>query len=194
VISEAAQAKRRLRQTLGDRRRRVPPEVARAASQAVAHLVGSEPRVRSARWIGLYASHGDEFPSRPIFDRLASMPGSRCLPRIRGQMIEWVAVDRWEDLLPGRFGILEPTQGPSVSLGPGDVALLPGIAFDRDGWRLGRGAGYFDRAFPPDQPAPCLVGVGYAFQLVASVPHDSRDRQVDAIVSEEGWAWRTEVQ
>jgi 5-formyltetrahydrofolate cyclo-ligase len=71
-----------------------------------------------------------------------------------------------------------------------DVVLLPGVAFDRNGWRLGRGGGHYDRAFPPGAESPWLVGVGYSFQWLAEVPHDSRDRRVDAIVTEHGWVWR----
>jgi 5-formyltetrahydrofolate cyclo-ligase len=171
----------------------VPPSIASAAGAAVAALVCAEPRVRGAARIGLYAAQGGELPTRPIFEALESMVGTRCLPRVCGRAIEWLAVDRWEDLVMGRFGILEPAGQSTVSLGPGDVALLPGLAFDREGWRLGRGGGYFDRAFSPEHAAPWLVGVGYAFQCLDSVPHDSRDRRVDAIVSEEGWLWRAEV-
>jgi len=159
----------------------------------VAALVCAEPRVRGAARIGLYAAQGGELPSRPIFDALGSVSRTRCLPRVRGRAIEWLPVDRWDDLVTGRFGILEPAGEGSVALGPGDVALLPGVAFDLEGWRLGRGGGYLDRAFSADRAAPWLVGVGYAFQCLDSVPHDSRDRRVDAIVSEEGWVWRAEA-
>jgi 5-formyltetrahydrofolate cyclo-ligase len=64
------------------------------------------------------------------------------------------------------------------------------MAFDRSGWRLGRGGGHYDRAFSESPGDPWLVGVGYAFQWIAEVPHDSRDRRVDAIVTENGWVWR----
>ena len=67
--------------------------------------------------------------------------------------------------------------------------LLPGLAFDCRGGRLGRGGGYFDRAFPPGTDAPRLIGVGYAFQVIQRVPSHSRDRYVDAIVTEQGLRW-----
>jgi 5-formyltetrahydrofolate cyclo-ligase len=69
--------------------------------------------------------------------------------------------------------------------GPGDLVLVPGIAFDAQGYRLGHGLGCYDAAFPPGAASPPLLfGVAYEFQIVESVPHGSRDRRVDAIVTE----------
>ena len=69
------------------------------------------------------------------------------------------------------------------------VVLVPGLAFDRSGNRLGRGGGDYDATFPPGEVAPRLVGVAWEFQLVTDVPHGSHDRRVDAIVTERGWVW-----
>jgi 5-formyltetrahydrofolate cyclo-ligase len=66
------------------------------------------------------------------------------------------------------------------------VVIVPGLAFDAAGRRLGRGAGHYDRAFPAGrQGAPLLVGVGYAFQLVDEVPAGPHDRRMDVVVTEE---------
>ena len=68
---------------------------------------------------------------------------------------------------------------------PGDLVVVPGVAFDEDGYRLGHGKGYYDRAFAVELgDAPTLVGFGYEFQIVDAVPHDHRDRQMDAIVTD----------
>jgi 5-formyltetrahydrofolate cyclo-ligase len=146
--------------------------------------------VRAAR-VALYAATPDELPTRPLFEGLTATRTVRLLPRIRGNALEFAAVERWDELRPGRYGVLEPpADRPRVALGPGDAVVVPGVAFDASGNRLGRGGGYYDRAFPPaDGAAPLLVGAGYAFQLLESVPHDSRDRAVDAIVSEVGLRW-----
>ena len=71
------------------------------------------------------------------------------------------------------------------SVAPGDLVVVPGVAFDDDGYRLGHGKGYYDRAFAAELgDAPTLVGFGYEFQIVDAVPHDHRDRQMDAIVTD----------
>jgi 5-formyltetrahydrofolate cyclo-ligase len=101
--------------------------------------------------------------------------------------LEFFAVERWEDLRPGGFGVLEPQAvGTAVRLMPGDLVVVPGVAFDGDGYRLGHGMGYYDRAFATELgDAPTLVGFAYEFQIVDAVPHDHRDRQMDAIVTDQ---------
>ena len=171
---------------MASRRLAVPSQVAQEASQAVARAVLEEPAIRTARRIALYAAQGGELPTRPLFEALGGAC-ERLLPRIRGGSLEWASVQAWDELAPGRFGMPEPLGEAVSDPAPGDVVLLPGLAFDGEGWRLGRGGGHFDRAFPPGQPAPWLVGLAYWFQLLDAVPHDSRDRRVDAIVTERGW-------
>ncbi len=189
-----ADAKHRLRAELAAARRRVPPEVVDAAARAVAAAVVAEPRVRAARRVGLYAASHGELPTRPLFEALGELGGvTRVLPRVRPGGLEWAAIAAWGELVPGALGIPEPAGPAEPPPAPGDVLLLPGLAFDPRGHRLGRGGGHYDRAYPPGAAAPWLIGVGYAFQIVDAVPHDSRDRRVDAIVSERGWVLRAET-
>jgi 5-formyltetrahydrofolate cyclo-ligase len=183
------EAKRRLREAMASRRLGIAPGVAAAAGEAVARFVGEAPEVLRARRIALYAAAPGELPTRSVFERLVADDRPMLLPRARGGSLEWALVQDWDGLVPGRFGVPEP-RGPEVSApGPGDVALLPCLALDLAGWRLGRGAGFYDRAFPASRPGPLLVGSGFEFQRVEVVPHDSRDRRVDAIVTERGWRW-----
>ena len=161
-----------------------------AAAASLADAVLEEPRIRRAERIALYAALGDEISTRTLFETLRSLSIVRLLPRLDGPALAWGRAEEWDALAAGRFGILEPVERRAEVLRPNDIVLLPGVAFDRNGWRLGRGGGHYDRAFPPGAESPWLVGVGYAFQWLAEVPHDSRDRRVDAIVTEHGWVWR----
>jgi 5-formyltetrahydrofolate cyclo-ligase len=183
--------KRRLRRELCARRRGLSAAAALAAGRAVADHLLAEPALLRAARVALYAAMPDELPTRPLFDGLAATRAVRLLPRIRADALEFAAVESWDELRPGRYGVLEPpVDRGRVALGAGDVVVVPGVAFDASGNRLGRGGGYYDRAFAPGHgAAPLLVGVAYAFQLLDSVPHDSRDRAVDAIVSEVGLRW-----
>ena len=150
-----------------------------------------EKRVRGANRVALYAASAGELPTRMIFEALGSIRAVRLLPRLEGEQMIWARVEDWDELAPDRFGIPSPASPPiEDGLNRGDVVLAPGVAFDRAGWRLGRGGGHYDRAFREANDAPWLVGVGFAFQWIADVPHDSRDRRVDAIVTEHGWVWR----
>jgi len=154
----------------------------------VADRLLADPGVRGANRVALYAALPDELPTRPLFEALRSA-GVRCLlPRIRDGGLSFVAVAEWEALAPGKYGVLAPPPDLAAEqLAPGDVAIVPGVAFDRRGNRLGRGGGHYDRTFA--EAGPHLIGAGYALQIVPEVPVDSRDRSMDAIVTERELRW-----
>jgi 5-formyltetrahydrofolate cyclo-ligase len=191
MSSDLAAAKRQLRRTIAEWRQAVTPAVARAAARAVADHLLADPRVCAAPRVALYAALPDELPTRPLFEDLGALGKVRLLPRIRNEEIEFVAVESWAELRPGFFGVFEPPDGHLlVEPDAGDVAVVPGVAFDERGQRLGRGRGYYDRAFSGARGAlPRLIGAGYEVQIVPAVPHDSRDRSMDAIVTERGLRW-----
>ncbi|WP_035067963.1 5-formyltetrahydrofolate cyclo-ligase [Nitratidesulfovibrio termitidis] len=105
------------------------------------------------------------------------------------------------DLKPGRYGIAEPdparcpaidmdaAPGSASSFAP-DLAVIPGVAFDLQGNRLGHGAGYYDRFLAhPAMARTALVGLAYAFQIVPALPVAPWDRPVHALCTEEGLTW-----
>ena len=182
-------AKRRLRQSLGAQRCAVARGDAETAAESAARHLLSDSSLLAADRVAVYAALRDELPTRALLDGLAATGKVLLLPRVDPDgRLAFCAVERWADLVRGPLGVLGPPEGSaSIQLGRGDVAIVPGVAFDPEGWRLGRGGGYYDRAFPPDAAnPPLLYGLGYEFQVVASVPHDSRDRRMDAIVTERG--------
>jgi 5-formyltetrahydrofolate cyclo-ligase len=85
--------------------------------------------------------------------------------------------------------VLEPPAAhPGSALGAGDLVLVPGLAFDREGHRLGRGGGWWDRTLGAARGAALTaVGVGFAFQLLETVPHGAGDEALDAVLTEDGW-------
>ena len=159
MSADLASDKRRLRRILSERRRAVPPaEAARVASRIASRLLG-EPVVRSARRVALYAALPGEVPSRPLFDALVAL-GLPCLfPRaLELHALEFAVVTDWSELRPGRYGVLEPPAQAAVTRPEeGDLVLVPGVAFDRAGNRLGRGQGCYDRAFPAVRAAPAAA-------------------------------------
>jgi 5-formyltetrahydrofolate cyclo-ligase len=187
---DLADRKRRLRRELRPRLRAVPPGAAAEASRrAAAHLAAS-PELAGARRVILYAALPDELPSRPLFDAVLDAGRPTCLPRPGPRaLLEVAPVARWEDLRPGRYGVLEPPAAhPGSGLAPGDLVLVPGLAFDRAGRRLGRGRGWWDRTLGAARGVELTaVGVGFAFQLLEGVPHGPGDQALHAILTEDGW-------
>ena len=187
---ELAERKRRLRRELRQRLRAVAPgQAAEASRRAAAHLAAS-PELAGARRVILYAALADELPSRPLFDVVLDAGRPALLPKPGpGATLEVSPVAHWEELAPGRYGVLEPAAAsPGSALAPGDLILVPGLAFDREGHRLGRGRGWWDRTLAAARGVELTaVGVGFAFQVVEAVPHGPGDQALDAILTEDGW-------
>jgi len=184
--------KRRLRRQAGARRRALTAAAADAVAARVCEHLLAERAIGEARRVAMYAALPDEIPTRPLFEALRCAGTPCLLPRVApGRRLVFGLVDRWENLHPGGYGVLEPPEGsPLLEPGEGDVVIIPGIAFDRAGRRLGRGAGYYDRTFPPSgRRPPLLVGVACEAQILESVPADSHDRAMDAIVTERAFQW-----
>jgi 5-formyltetrahydrofolate cyclo-ligase len=156
----------------------------------VARHVWAELLRRPFARVALYAALPDELPLSALFERLCAAGRRPLLPRIRGEALEFAPIRSPGDLRAGPYGVLQPPPGvPPLALRPEDVVLLPGVAFDRAGHRLGRGGGYYDRTFRSACPGPLRIGSGYEFQICSEVPHGSQDRCVDGIVTECGMLW-----
>jgi len=76
-----------------------------------------------------------------------------------------------------------PAAAPAEALGPDTLVLVPGVAFDAEGGRLGRGGGAWDRALA-DSRGAVIFGVGYEMQVVERVPREAHDRPMQALVTE----------
>lgn len=93
-------------------------------------------------------------------------------------------------LVPGPFGVLSPevSKCPPLDASELGIVLLPGLAFSiRNGARLGRGKGYYDRVLTRLSPGARAIGVGFSVQMIESVPREPHDVCVGSLVSEEGW-------
>ena len=178
--------KRQLRSAMSARRRAVPAEASNSAARRVALQLSRTEEFEAAPRVALYADHAGELPTRACFDAVLQAGKILLLPRMgAGRRLDFCRIERWEELRAGRYGVLEPPPGsPVIDPVAADLVLVPGLAFDSRGRRLGRGEGCYDATFPPGDPAPRLFGVGFEFQLVESVPHASHDRDMDAIVTE----------
>ncbi len=190
--SDLAAEKRRVRRSLAQLRRSVLPDEAERAAGSIASRLLAEAAVRRARRIALYAALADEVPTRRLFDALCSLRQPLLFPRVQpDDQLAFAVVNDWSELRPGRYGVLEPPVS-AIAIAPeeGDLVLVPGVAFDRAGNRLGRGKGFYDRAFPVAAPRrPLLMGIAYAIQLLEAVPHAAGDRPMDAVVTENALHW-----
>jgi 5-formyltetrahydrofolate cyclo-ligase len=167
--------------------RALPPAERAAAQARIEARVWEVPEVAAARTLLIYASLPEEVATDGIADearrRGITLVYPRCLP---GGVMTLHAVDSADALRPGRFGIREPDADACPIRQPEeiDAALIPGLAWDRAGHRLGRGAGYYDRLLAHLDWRGFRCGLFFAAQETPSVPHEPWDIHLDAIVTE----------
>lgn len=167
-----------------------PEERQRLSRLAAAHLLKSD-AWRKANIVALYMAVRGETDCSALFEDALALNKTVLLPvcsRVeKGRMI-FAACSGPDDLEPGPYGIAEPrtsTPGPQA-----DLMVIPGFAFDRLGYRLGAGGGYYDR-FLADaaMTAPLRVGLCYAFQITNALPRDRWDMPMHALCCEQGLLW-----
>lgn len=175
--------KARIRREVRERLRGVSRLAWRVAADAVAGLIGRHPAWTRAGIVGGYVPLSDELDLSDLL-RQALAEGRRvAVPSfdpgsglyLYREIRDWAA-----DLRPGRFGIGEPgVECPPVPVTSLDFALVPGIAFDGLGGRLGRGKGFYDRLL--GQAVGVTCGVGLDEQFLARVPVEAHDIRMNLI-------------
>jgi 5-formyltetrahydrofolate cyclo-ligase len=161
-----------------------------AAAAALCAAAMADPRVRAARRVALYLSLRSEPGTHPLLQALHTAGIEAVLPVQRtDRCLDWTAWAGPEALTRGPHGIAEP-HGPR--LGPdawaeADVALVPGLLAGRDGNRLGRGAGYYDRSLARCRPGGLLAVVVFAEEVVDTVPHLAHDATFDLALTPDGF-------
>ncbi|WP_420093299.1 5-formyltetrahydrofolate cyclo-ligase [Mycolicibacter nonchromogenicus] len=173
-------AKSVLRARLLAGRRAVPPDVHDAEAAALAaHL---ERLVDEGTTVCAYVPVGSEPGSAAMLARLAGRGARVLLPVVRTSDDGTPMALLWGEYRPdaltsARFGLLEPPQPwlPAEALGEAEVIVVPALAVDRRGTRLGRGAGFYDRSLRWRRPATPLVAVVRDAELVDALPADAHD-------------------
>jgi 5-formyltetrahydrofolate cyclo-ligase len=158
-----------------------PPNAQDRAQQRLLGLV----EARSARTVCLYSAIGSEVPTDRVSRALSAGGAILAYPRVRGSQLELFGVGDPSELRPGYRGIREPPAGAlPVELAEVDLFVVPGIAFDRRGNRLGRGGGHYDRLLQAAGPRAHRIGLCYAERVLEELPVAPWDRPVQCIVTE----------
>lgn len=154
-----------------------------ARSEAIMARLESDERFLAARTVLAYHSLPDEVDTHALIDRWYRRK-LILLPVVCGDTLRLRRYVGPEQMRTSSFRIEEPTGDDFTSYGAIDLALVPGMAFDAAGHRLGRGRGYYDRLFAhPAFSAVCKIGLCFDFQLLPQVPVESTDVPVDCVLS-----------
>lgn len=139
---------------------------------------------QTARCIALYHALPGEVQTAPWLERWRAMGKRLALPLVAGDDLLLLPYDGPASLVPGAFGIMEPAlvAGARSIEDEVDLVIVPGVAFDRQLNRLGRGRGFYDRLLATLRVPK--IGICFHFQLFDEIPAESFDRRMDVIVSE----------
>jgi 5-formyltetrahydrofolate cyclo-ligase len=176
--------KRALRREIVERRDALPAERRRAASRRIADRVLGLPDVVGAGTVMAFWSFGSEVQTAELLERLHRAGKRVALPRVEEGEVVAVAYAPGGPVTAAHFGAMEPLGADVVPPEDVDVVLVPGVAFDRRGARVGYGGGFYDRFLPRRRPGVPAIAIAFSVQLVDEVPEGGMDRRVDAIVTE----------
>jgi 5-formyltetrahydrofolate cyclo-ligase len=188
--AEVLRHKAELRSLARRRRRELPDKDLR--SRQIWEWLRAMPGYAAAAAVMLYLDFGDEVRTRPFLPDLWREGKQTLVPYCEGLDLRLFRLEDPGELAAGTLGILEPRQelrgrgDRRAEPAELDLVLLPGVAFDRSGRRLGQGRGYYDRFLPRVRPAAPLVALAFDCQVFDRVPALPHDVPVDRIVTESG--------
>lgn len=175
--------KQRLRRRMLERRGSLPAAEAEGLGALAQRHVIEMGEFQSARSVGLYHPLGSEVRTDLMAEAAWGQGKKVSLPRTEGNMIRFYEYRKGDDLTEGRFGVMEPA--PARHAMELDLVVIPGVAFDAKGCRIGYGKGFYDR-FLAQWPATFSVGLAYSFQVVKELPRGRFDRKLGALATDDG--------
>lgn len=163
----------------------VSPELRVQAGLELAQLVQGQWPDRA---LLAYASTGSEVDTWPLLRQTWARGQRLWLPLVSDQQLRWYGIDGEDQLRPGYHSILEPDPDIAEAGLPADpmLILVPGLAFTRDGGRLGQGGGFYDRALcglRSEGRDILALGLAFACQVLPALPRGSHDQDVDMLVA-----------
>jgi len=171
--------KQELRRHIRQLKKSYAPESLQQQSRQILRQLSCHPDFQQAEYVMLYASLPDEVQTLDFIEEWKKRKHI-ILPTVVGDDIIPMELTADCPMVEGSFHILEPQSNQYA--GPLDLIVVPGMAFDRQGHRLGRGKGYYDR-FLIKYPEVKTIGICFDFQLLDEVPAEPHDQLIDEIIS-----------
>lgn len=178
-----------IRREMRKRRREVGQAEREERSEAICNSLWSRADVQAAvaakRPFAVYLANSDEIDLAPLIERLWSDGVTVAVPcwNAETETYRLAIYTNATTLIEGAHHILEPAEVHEVASEDIGVWIVPGLAFTRDGRRLGYGGGWYDRYLAAVAPDSVALAVAYQFQLLDDLPTDSHDRRVTDVVT-----------
>ena len=186
-------AKEKLRRQMRNRLLGMIPALHAEASLVICQMAANLPAFLKSRCVALFAPLPSEPDVHPLIEEAWAQGKRVVLPLMirRGPApeLDWHEIAGWDDVVvPGPFGLREPDplRCPRVPLAELDCVFVPGVAFDQEGFRLGRGGGFYDRFLSLTPPTLPCIGLMFSLQTVPAVPCEPHDQALRSVITEDG--------
>ena len=173
--------KKELRAYIRQRKREMALSEIEEASRALAEQFYATEAYRQAKTIYGYLPYNQEVRTVPILEQALRDGKQVAVPKVCGEEMKFILLTDLSQVSKGYAGIPEPIADEPVAVDPTALVLMPGLAFDRQGNRMGYGGGFYDR-FLAQEPNHPTVALCYGFQMVEQLPTEEYDIPVDIVL------------
>ncbi|MBE6985928.1 MAG: 5-formyltetrahydrofolate cyclo-ligase [Ruminococcaceae bacterium] len=173
--------KQTLRKMIREKKRAMTEAQIEEASARLAQLLYSSPLYRQATTIYGYLPYNQEVRTVPMLEQALAEGKRVAVPKVYGDEMRFLYIDDLSRVEKGYAGIPEPVDDEPVAKDPTALVLMPGLAFDKAGHRIGYGGGFYDKflSAEPDHPTLALC---YGFQMLDELPTEEFDIPVDCVL------------
>ena len=173
--------KKELRQKIRQQKRNMTAEEVETASRSLAEQFWRSPYYQNASVIYGYLPYNQEVRTVPILEQALRDGKKVAVPKVYGDTMRFIYLEDLSQVAPSSMGIPEPIADDPVAEDARALVLMPGLAFDKKGNRMGYGGGYYDK-FLSQEPNHPTVALCYAFQMVDAIPTEDYDIPVDCVL------------
>ena len=173
--------KKTLRKWIREQKRAMTPEKIEESSRKLAEMFLASDLYRNAKTIYGYLPYNQEVRTVPILERALTDGKKVAVPKVYGDEMKFIYLADLAQVEEGYSGIPEPVADGPVADDPTALVLMPGLAFDKEGHRIGYGGGFYDK-FLAEEPNHPTVALCYDFQIVSQLPTEEFDIPVDCVL------------
>ena len=173
--------KKTLRKKIREQKRAMTPEMIESASEKLVQMFLETELYRQAKTVYGYLPYNQEVRTVPILEQALADGKKVAVPKVYGDEMKFIYLTDLTQVAQGYAGIPEPIAGGPVGDDPTALVLMPGMAFDKEGHRIGYGGGFYDK-FLAEEPEHPTVALCYDFQMVRQLPTEEFDIPVDCVL------------
>jgi len=177
--------KNKIRKEILALRKAMPVCVLEEKSRIIAEKVIAHSKYENSELVFAYVDAKGEVKTKDIVEYAWAYGKKVAVPKVHGDIMKFYLISSYDDLEPGCFGIMEPKEGcTEVTVIPDkSVVIMPGVAFDKEGNRIGYGKGYYDKYFSK-YPDLYKIAIAFSMQIVAEIQVDEFDVKANCVITE----------